>query len=264
MLAELQRMWSYLEPLFIGSDEVRKELPTAAEQFQAIDTKVRANLKEMWATKNAQQAANKEGLLAELEKLQEGQEVCKKALVDFMDGKRRKFARFYFVSEADLLDILSNGSNPKMILRHVDKVFLNTKELVLDESRGSVLWAKRFIAGVGKESAEFEPNIPLDGKVESYLQDVLRGQKETLKQHVSRSVKRYHPMIEDPATGAGREKWVLFTGNDEWWPAPRKVTEPNDAAQVILLVAAFNLVIEIEQAMDEIASGSNDAMEKQL
>jgi len=264
MLAELQRMWSYLEPLFVGSDEVRKELPTAAEQFMEIDQKVRANLKEMWATKNAKQAANKEGLLAELEALQEGQEVCKKALVDFMDGKRRKFARFYFVSEADLLDILSNGSNPKMILRHVDKVFLNTKELVLDDSKPGRPWAKRFIAGVGKESAEFEPNIPLEGKVESYLQEVLKGQKDTLKEHVGRCNARYPTMIEDPTNGAGREKWVVFTGNDQWWPAPRKVEEPNDAAQVILLVAAFFFVNEIETAMDEFQGGKADAMDLQL
>ena len=38
--------------------------------------------------------------------------VCKKSLNDFLDAKRRIFPRFYFTSEADLLDILSNGSNP--------------------------------------------------------------------------------------------------------------------------------------------------------
>ena len=58
--------------------------------------------------------------------------------------------------------------------------------------------------------------------VESYLQEVLKGQKDTLKEHVGRCNQRYPTMIEDPTTGAGREKWVVFTGNDKWWPAPRE------------------------------------------
>jgi dynein heavy chain len=34
LLTEIQRTWSYLEPLFIGSEEVRKELPEDAKRFQ--------------------------------------------------------------------------------------------------------------------------------------------------------------------------------------------------------------------------------------
>lgn len=76
MLAELQRMWSYLEPLFIGSDEVRKELPEDAAKFIEIDKAVRENLKGMWSIKNARDATNQDGLLKQFEELQEGQEVC--------------------------------------------------------------------------------------------------------------------------------------------------------------------------------------------
>lgn len=32
-----------------------------------------------------------------------------------MESKRRAFPRFYFVSTADLLDILSNGNNPHKV-----------------------------------------------------------------------------------------------------------------------------------------------------
>ena len=161
-----------------------------------------------------------------------------------MDGKRRKFARFYFVSEADLLDILSNGSQPKMILRHVDKVLLNTKELVLDETQmgpSGRPWAGRFIAGVGKESAEFEPKIPLEGKVETYLQEVLKGQRDTLKMHLKRCNDRYPSFVAEAENK--RHDWVLYTGPDK--------KEPDDAAQIILLVAGFYYVNEVESCMGE-------------
>jgi dynein heavy chain len=42
-------------------------------------------------------------------------QVCEKALADYMESKRRAFPRFYFVSTADLLDILSNGNNPAKV-----------------------------------------------------------------------------------------------------------------------------------------------------
>jgi dynein heavy chain len=42
-LADIQRKWAYLEPLFIGSEEVRRELPEAAERFVKVDGEVRKN-----------------------------------------------------------------------------------------------------------------------------------------------------------------------------------------------------------------------------
>lgn len=57
--------------------------------------------------------------------------VWEKALNDFLDGKRRTFPRFYFVSTLDLLDILSNGNTPAKIMRHTSKVFLATDKLDL-------------------------------------------------------------------------------------------------------------------------------------
>ena len=36
---------------------------------------------------------------------------------DYLETKRVAFPRFYFVAPADLLDILSKGSDPQLILR---------------------------------------------------------------------------------------------------------------------------------------------------
>lgn len=43
-MQEIQRTWSYLEPLFIGSDEVKKELPEDAKRFEGIDANVKTLL----------------------------------------------------------------------------------------------------------------------------------------------------------------------------------------------------------------------------
>lgn len=63
------------------------------------------------------------GLMKRLEAQQKQLEVCEKALADYMESKRRAFPRFYFVSTADLLDILSNGNNPVHVMQHMSKCF---------------------------------------------------------------------------------------------------------------------------------------------
>lgn len=87
-------------------------------------------------------------------------------------GKKRLFPRFHFTSEADLLDILSNGNQPSKIMRHIDKLMLSTSTLVLESVPGNVSdrpRAVRFEAGVGDEIVEFEPAVFLEGKVNEVL-----------------------------------------------------------------------------------------------
>jgi len=168
-IQDIQRMWSYLEPLFIGSDEVKKELPEDAERFVGIDQSVKDMLQNAWKTKNVRDACNEGGLLEGCEEIMDGLNLCKKGIVDFLDGRRRQFPRYYFVSEADLLDILSNGSDPPTILVHVPKVYLSTKTFELDPVEKTPTdrpIANVIVADVGKEKMLFEPPIPLEGKVE--------------------------------------------------------------------------------------------------
>jgi len=63
----------------------------------------------MESTPNVVAATNKDGLYDKLENIQSRLSLCEKALAEYLDTKRLAFPRFYFVSSADLLDILSNG-----------------------------------------------------------------------------------------------------------------------------------------------------------
>ena len=249
ILAELQRMWSYLEPLFVGSDEVKRELPETAAKFAEIDATVRSLLKEAWETKNVKAACNKEGLIPTLEDITVKQDMCKKSLNEFLDSKRMQFARFYFVSEADLLDILSNGSNPSAIMKHVDKVMLATKTLTLtdDDAETGRPTALTWISGVGSEWCEFTPPPKLLNKVEVYLQTVLDAQMTTLVEQAKRSIGRY-------ASTAVRTDWLQETAT-----ASDGRTNGADAGQIGLLIAAIYYTKECEDAMEKIASNGDEA-----
>ena len=167
-------------------------------------------------------------------------ELCKKALSDFIDGKRRLFPRFYFVSEADLLDILSNASNPAIIMKHVDKIMLQTKTLTIDSPpAGKRPTASDWISGVGVETVKFNPPILLDGKVENYLQKALDGQVSSLSKILCESVKRYSTMK--------RGEWLMHGEEGA----------RSDPSMIALLTSSIYYVRETEKAQADILSGSN-------
>ena len=55
----------------------------------------------------------------------------------YTETRRRTFPRFYFVSDTDLLDILSNGAaSPTHVMCHMPKIFIGAKVLSLTETTG--------------------------------------------------------------------------------------------------------------------------------
>ena len=52
-------------------------------------------------------------------------EKVQKALDDYMEEKRTKFPRFYFLSNDELIDILANSQNIDVIQQHLKTLFDN-------------------------------------------------------------------------------------------------------------------------------------------
>lgn len=63
---------------------------------------------------NIVKSMNRPKLLDRLEELERQLNICEKALSDYLETKRLAYPRFYFISSADLLDILSNGKVPSL------------------------------------------------------------------------------------------------------------------------------------------------------
>ncbi|XP_039715556.1 dynein axonemal heavy chain 17 isoform X7 [Pteropus medius] len=120
---EVQRTWSHLESIFVGSEDIRAQLPEDSQRFDHIDLEFKALMADAVKTPNVVEATNKPGLYSKLEDLKKSLAVCEKALAEYLETKRLAFPRFYFVSSADLLDILSNGNDPVEVSRHLSKLF---------------------------------------------------------------------------------------------------------------------------------------------
>ena len=112
---EVQVTWSHLESIFIGSEDIRAQLPEHSKQFDTIDADFKVLMKEAEKTPNVVKATNRKGLYEELEDIQKRLAICEKALADYLETKRLAFPRFYFISSSDLLDILSKGNQPVQV-----------------------------------------------------------------------------------------------------------------------------------------------------
>ncbi|XP_027763088.1 dynein heavy chain 9, axonemal-like [Empidonax traillii] len=130
---EVQRTWCHLEGIFIGSEDIRAQLPQDSKCFEGIDADFKQLAYEIQKTPNVVEATSKPGLSQQLEDIQRRLSLCEKALAEYLDRKRLAFPRFYFISSADLLDILSNGTNP-----HLDWALFDHRATVRDEMTAAV------------------------------------------------------------------------------------------------------------------------------
>ena len=210
---EVQRTWSHLESIFIGSEDIRAQLPEDSKRFDGIDVDFKRVMKDAAATPNVVECTNKPGLYDELEDMQKRLALCEKALQEYLETKRLAFPRFYFVSSADLLDILSNGNQPKVVAKQLDKLFQNLCDLKFDEADATK--ALGFYALDG-EYVDFVEPVACQGRVEEWLMNVLTSHQQTLRQIMGEAVVAYE---EKP-----RSEWVFdypaqvsLVGTQVWW-----------------------------------------------
>ncbi|XP_008590720.1 PREDICTED: dynein heavy chain 17, axonemal-like [Galeopterus variegatus] len=214
---EVQRTWSHLESIFIGSEDIRAQLPEDSKRFDSINQEFKALMEEAVKTPNVVEATNKPGLYDKLEALKKSLAMCEKALAEYLETKRLAFPRFYFVSSADLLDILSNGNDPVEVSRHLSKLFdsLCKVKFQLDAS------GKPLKFGLGMYSKEdeyvdFDQECDLSGQVEVWLNRLLDRMCATLRHEIPEAVVTYE---EKP-----REQWIFdypaqiaLTCTQIWW-----------------------------------------------
>ena len=209
---EVQRTWSHLESIFIGSADIREQLKEDSERFDIIDEEFKQIMSDAEKETNVVKCTNKPGLYDHLEKLQGMLTKCEKALAEYLETKRLAFPRFYFVSSSDLLDILSNGTNPIAVCKHLEKLFDNLSDMVFDKDSKM---ANTMISQQG-EKVPLVEKCDCDGQVETWLMRVLKNMQETVRYQMNESVSSY----EDKP----REQWlfdfpaqVALAATQIWW-----------------------------------------------
>jgi len=252
LISEVQRSWAFLENLFIYSDEVKKELPEDSDRFVGIDMDVKEILRNGFEIKLCKDFCNQGNISQKLEGLQSQLEDCQKALNEFMEGKRRMFPRFYFMSAADLLDVLSNGNSPSKVVPKFPLFFIAIDNYDIQFPNGDTKQrpiATAMNACVGEEHVPFPEELPLVGKVEVYLDKCIEWFRMTLRHYSKQDRVRY---FTDGCMDDGDKRGQFIADSQ--------------ASQCGLLVQLITWVLLVEggfQAEQSGTPGVKDAWDKQ-
>lgn len=132
-------------------------------------------------TKNCIQCCTNDILRSSIPNLQEGLEECQKKLENFLESKRALFPRFYFVSGADLLKILSMGSDPYSVQDDLEKLFDAIHKVEFDEVNRKNIKNIRSVQGGCEESVDLLDQVVCEGNIEDWLLQLEREMQRSVK-----------------------------------------------------------------------------------
>ena len=101
---EVQRSWTQLESIFLASEDIREQLPEDAKRFDGIDSAFREQMAAASQVFSPIEVCMEQGRLEVFEANFAALELCQKSLSDYLEVKKKKFPRFYFISGNDLVD----------------------------------------------------------------------------------------------------------------------------------------------------------------
>jgi dynein heavy chain len=106
-----QNGWLYLEPIF-GSDDIMQQMPTEGRKFKTVDVQYRKMMEKLKITADVVVVGADEELLNQLQQSNVLLDDVNKGLSEYLETKRLAFPRFYFLSNDELLEILSETKGP--------------------------------------------------------------------------------------------------------------------------------------------------------
>ncbi|KAH9103464.1 hypothetical protein AeMF1_002875 [Aphanomyces euteiches] len=173
---KVQMLWCSLESVFTGGD-IAKQMPVEAKKFQKIDKDWAKIMTKSVEIKNVVQCCASELLKSSLPTMYAELEKCQKSLEGYLEQKRNKFPRFYFVSNPGLLMILSQGSDPLSMNEHYEKVFDSIEKVLHDKKDKTLIHT--MISGV--DEVRFSSVVKAQGNIEDWLASLLRSMQLTMK-----------------------------------------------------------------------------------
>ncbi|KAI8621722.1 dynein heavy chain and region D6 of dynein motor-domain-containing protein [Chytriomyces sp. MP71] len=171
-LSSVQRKWVYLEPIFNHG-----ALPSEQSRFSRIDSefcRICACIAKDNRIVSVTSISNvRDTLTALVDQL----ERCQKALNEFLESKRARFPRFYFLGDEDLLEILGQSQNPNVIQSHLKKLFAGVNQVEFDDNLSSIV-AMKSLEG---ETVRLRNPVPLSHNVEAWLDTFTKEMQHTLR-----------------------------------------------------------------------------------
>lgn len=183
---KVQLMWCALESVFTGGD-IAKQLPKEAKKFAKVDKDWAKIMTKASECRNVVECCANELLQNTLPTMYSELEKCQKSLEGYLEQKQKAFPRFYFVSNAKLLTILSRGSDPLAMNEYYENVFDAVQYVEHDKKDKTIIRKIHGDGGAGHEVIPFINPVNAVGNIEDWLTTLVQTMRLTLKDHARTS-----------------------------------------------------------------------------
>lgn len=182
----VQRSWLYLQPIFESAD-INRQLPVEGKKFAMVDKSWRSAIAAARANSKAIEFCDNEKLLEKFRESNILLEQVQKGLSDYLETKRSVFARFYFLSNDELLSILSESKDVKLVQPHLKKCFeaIDKVKFLPD------LKIDRFISPEGEEVMVKEILDPVDKSVEVWMLELEGMMRISVREVMKMAIEDY-------------------------------------------------------------------------
>ena len=123
-----------------------------------------------------------ERLKSELEEDNRSLSQIQKNLASYLETKRMAFPRFYFLSDEELLEILSHSKDLAILQKHVGKCFEGAHHLLIEEDINI-----KSLFSPEKEVLTLKKQVKITGKVEQWLSKLEKNIFKTMEQTLTES-----------------------------------------------------------------------------
>ncbi len=184
---DVQRRWVYLEGIFFGASDIKTQLANEYTRFKGIDNEFTSLMKKVSTKPNILEVVGLPNIQKSLERLADLLAKIQKALGDYLETQRSAFARFYFVGDEDLLEIIGNSKDVTNVQRHFPKMYAGITTVNSLEN-GDIVTGMNSREG---EQVKFEKDIKIseDPKINVWLGKIEEQMRFTLASSLEKSLK---------------------------------------------------------------------------